>query len=149
MAYNNGYSMGYQPMMPPYTQMNMFQQPNQQNTSQNANPNIVWVQGENAAKSDIVKQKQSIIYHEKEEQIKETRKNTLKEKYLKSADANGMPSTKILDYTIRDNTPITQQKADTVDYVTKADLEDIRRELNVLKAKIEPRNNKPSVRKEA
>ena len=36
---------------------------------------------ENASKSDIVKQKQSIIYHEKEEQIKETRKNTLKEKY--------------------------------------------------------------------
>ena len=36
---------------------------------------------ENASKSDIIKQKQSIIYHEKEEQIKETRKNTLKEKY--------------------------------------------------------------------
>lgn len=139
MAYNNGYSMGYQPMMPPYTQMNMFQQPNQQNTSQNANPNIVWVQGENAAKSYAVAPNTSIPLWDSESQ-------TI---YLKSADANGMPSTKILDYTIRDNAPITQQKADTVDYVTKADLEDIRHELNVLKAKIEPRNNKPSVRKEA
>ena len=138
MAYNNGFPMGYQQMIPPYTQMNMFQQPNQQNTSQNTNPNIVWVQGENAAKSYAVAPNTSIPLWDSESQ-------TI---YLKSADANGMPSTKILDYTIRD-TATTQHTADTVDYVTKADLEDIKHEINALKAKFEPRNNKPNVRKEA
>jgi hypothetical protein len=63
--------------------------------------------------------------------------------YLKSADASGMPSIKVLDYTIRDsakNTPISasgasDNKMDT--YATKDQIEAINDQIKALKKKVE------------
>ena len=61
--------------------------------------------------------------------------------YIKSADMSGMPSIKILDYTVRDNTP---QKADIKpvgDFATKDDLLNIQKEIDALKAKFGRKND--------
>ena len=99
MAYFNGFPASYQPMYPQY------QQP-AQNTQQNG---IIWVQGEAAAKSYLVAPGSTVQLWDSEEKVI----------YLKSADASGMPSMKILDYTIRGE---EQQKTEQI-YATKADLD--------------------------
>ena len=80
---------------------------------------IIWVQGEAAAKSYLVAPNSTVPLWDSE-------KTTI---YLKSADASGMPSMRVLDYTIRDET----QKQD---YATKDDLkalaDEIRSELKKL-----------------
>jgi hypothetical protein len=59
--------------------------------------------------------------------------------YLKSTDASGMPSMKILDYTIRNNTPPIQEKEPegNTDYVTHEEFKkferSIRNQINKLK----------------
>ena len=118
MAYNTGFPATYQPM---YYQP-QYQQPTQQQTS-----GITWIQGESAAKSYLVAPNSSVVLFDSESQ-------TI---YLKSADASGMPSMKILDYTIRDQTPgngpvsvSTSPAVDLSGYVTKA-------EFDALKAKID------------
>lgn len=118
MAYNTGFPATYQPMY--YTPQ--YQQPTQQQTS-----GITWIQGESAAKSYLVAPNSSVVLFDSESQ-------TI---YLKSADASGMPSMKILDYTIRDQTagngPVSVSTSPAVDlsgYVTKA-------EFDALKAKID------------
>lgn len=88
MIYN--YPGGFQP---PY------QQPQQQNNG------IIWVQGEAAAKSYLIAPNSTVQLWDSEE----------KTIYLKSADASGMPSMKILDYTIRGDEPKPE-------YATKEDL---------------------------
>lgn len=108
MAYNNGFPMGYQPAP-------MFYQPNyqqQQNASQTQNNSIIWVSGEAGAKAYLVAPNTTVQLWDSEEQVI----------YLKSADASGMPSMRILDYTIRNNTqPTTAQNLAQSDerYVTK------------------------------
>lgn len=54
---------------------------------------IIWVQGEAGAKSFMVAPNTTV-------QLWDSESQTI---YLKSADASGMPTTKIIDYTIRDN----------------------------------------------
>lgn len=105
MAYFNGFPASYQPMYPQY------QQP-AQNTQQNG---IIWVQGEAAAKSYLVAPGQTVQLWDSEEKVI----------YLKSADASGMPSMKVLDYTIRG-----EAEAKPTEYATKEDL-------NVLSERIE------------
>ena len=55
--------------------------------------------------------------------------------YLKSADASGMPSIKILDYTIRDNAPQKPNIQPQTDFATKDDVVALQREINALKSK--------------
>lgn len=121
MAYNTIFPVNY---MGNYQQMPYIQQPVQQNQNQNLNnSNLIWVQGEAGAKSYLVAPNTTVQLWDSESQSI----------YLKSADASGMPTMKILDYTIREqngqNTPSLMPE-DRADYVT-------RKEFNDFTAKVE------------
>ena len=121
MAYN--FPVGYQPYYQYQAQPNMFQSQSQPQAS--AQGGIIWVQGEAGAKSYLVAPNTTVQLWDSENQVI----------YLKSADASGMPSMKILDYKIREATqsiPQTQalsQPHVSADYVT-------REELNAFEAQI-------------
>ena len=80
--YNNGYPVNY-------SQYYQYQPVQQTNTQQNG---IIWVSGEAGAKAYMVAPNNTV-------QLWDSESQTI---YLKSADASGMPSMKVLDYTIRD-----------------------------------------------
>lgn len=116
------YPMAYQPMQ--------YQQ-NQQGQSQNSG--IIWVQGEAGAKSYLLAPNSSVTLWDSEAQ-------TI---YLKSADATGMPSIKILDYTIRGKQQ-DAEKSETPkmdDYVTKD-------EFHAFEEKIQKRFDRMSQKKD-
>lgn len=128
MTYNNGFPMGYQSYYQNY--------PTQQNvgltqSTQPTQSGIIWVQGEAAAKSYPVAPNASVALWDSEANVV----------YIKSADASGMPSMKIIDYTVRDNAATRPQTASQSDFVTKDDLLPIRKEIDALKAKIEGEKN--------
>lgn len=123
MAYNNYFPANYQPA---YPQQNYQQNYASQQTYQNSP--LIWVQGEAGAKSYMVAPNQTVVLFDSEAQII----------YLKSADASGMPSIKVLDYTIRDNTPQKAEILGTSDFATKDDISAIQKEIDALKAKIRP-----------
>lgn len=104
MAYFNGYPATYQPMIPQY-QAQQVQQQNQQQ-------GLIWVQGEQAAKSYLVAPGSTVQLWDSEEKVI----------YLKSADASGMPSMKVLDYTIRGEATAAQA-APAKEYATKEELD--------------------------
>ena len=123
MAYNTGFPATYQPM---------YYQPQYTPQQQAQNTGVIWIQGEAAAKSYLVAPNMTVALWDSERQ-------TI---YLKSADASGMPSMKVLDYTIRGNTPqnapVSPVSAPTVDlsgYVTKAEFEALRAKIDALTAK--------------
>lgn len=119
MAYYNGFPATYQPVYP-VQQAPVMQAPVMQ-TQQNQQNGLIWVQGEQAAKSYLVAPNTTVQLWDSEEKVI----------YLKSADASGMPSIKILDYTIRGGE--STQAASSAEYATKDDLkaleEKIREEL--------------------
>lgn len=125
MAYNNGFPMNYPQM---YYQP-QYQTPTIQQPQQLTNNGIIWVQGEAGAKSYLVAPNNTVQLWDSEEQVI----------YLKSADASGMPSMKVLDYTIRNANPSsavpTAVQAEDK-YVTKEELkafqETIERRLQTL-----------------
>ena len=93
MAYYNGFPATYQPMYQPYTPVQQSGQnlaPMQQPVQQNG---IIWVSGEAGAKAYLVAPNNTV-------QLWDSESQTI---YLKSADASGMPSMKVLDYTIRES----------------------------------------------
>lgn len=108
MAYNNGFPMSY----PQYTQQypQQYQQPIP--TPQPQNNGIIWVCGEAGAKSYLVAPNSTVQLWDSES----------KKIYLKSADASGMPSMKVLNYTIegeeREKTPSQHPN----DYATHEEL---------------------------
>ena len=110
--YNNGYPATYQQLYAP--------------TNPNPYPHIVsngiiWVQGEAGAKSYLVAPNSTV-------QLWDSENNVI---YLKSADSSGMPSMRILDYTIRENVPQNAQnglKNDSM-YVTKDEFERFKAEI--------------------
>lgn len=113
MAYNNGFPINYPQM---YYQP-QYQAPQIQNVQQvqNQNSGIIWVQGEAGAKSYLVAPNTTVQLWDSENQVI----------YLKSADASGMPSMRILDYKIREtNPPVMAQGLAQSDekYVTKEEL---------------------------
>lgn len=109
MAYNM-FPTGYQP----------YYQPTQTNS-------ITWVQGESGAKSYLVAPNNTVTLWDSEAQVI----------YLKSADASGLPSMKILDYTIRDNglSGATEERHN--DFITKDDVEDIKKSIDALSLQIQ------------
>lgn len=129
MAYN-GFPATYQPMYyPQQYQPQMQQQPAQQNGG-----GIIWVSGEAGAKAYLVAPNTTVQLWDSEAQCI----------YLKSADASGMPSMKILDYTIRSQTPVnaqitapTQQAGNLSDYASKNDLQAIQTRLNDIQKQID------------
>lgn len=117
MAYNNSFPVGYPPMYYPQPQQVQAPMPMPQQQQQTQSNSITWVSGEAGAKSYLVGPNQTV-------QLWDSEAQTI---YLKSADASGMPTMKILDYTIREqaqsgsNVPTLMQEA-SHDYVTKDDL---------------------------
>jgi hypothetical protein len=125
MAYNY-FPAGYQPYYP--TQNNAY--PTQMNvapTQPTQNNGIIWVQGEAGAKSYMVAPNTTV-------QLWDSESQTI---YLKSADASGMPSMRIIDYTIRDSTPKAPNFGQQSDFVTRSELQDVVNQINALKAKFE------------
>ena len=120
MAYYNGFPATYQPM---------YQQPYQSAQNQpQMNTGIIWIQGEAGAKSYLVAPNTTVPLWDSESQ-------TI---FLKSADASGMPSMKVLDYTIRGGSaPSTAVPAPEISYATKDSVEALQGEIDGLKAEIE------------
>lgn len=119
MAYNNGFPMSYYHP----------NQPSAYSTFQNVGPaqnGIIWVQGEAGAKSYLVAPNNTV-------QLWDSESQTI---YLKSADASGMPSMKVLDYKIRNQEQSVPHQISGVtgDYVTINDF-------NALKAEIKRIND--------
>ena len=120
MAYFNGYPATYQPLY-------QYQQPQQ--TQQNG---IIWVSGEAGAKAYMVAPNNTV-------QLWDSESQTI---YLKSADASGMPSFKVLDYTIREaktaaNTApaITDDKLST--FATKAEIKAVSDQISALRERLD------------
>lgn len=131
-VFGNGFPATYQPIYYPQMQ-NAYQQPGQGIPSpapqmgQQGGSGIIWVQGEAGAKSYLVAPNNTVQLWDSEAQVI----------YLKSTDASGMPSMKVLDYTIRDNAgtvPGVVQNAP--EYATKGDLESIRAKIKELQEEI-------------
>lgn len=115
MAYNSYFPAGYQ--QPYYQPM----QPMTQNQMPQNNGGIIWVQGEAGAKSYLVAPNTTV-------QLWDSENQTI---YLKSADASGMPSIKVIDYTIRDAaeknaTPLQNSEQ----YVTIESMKEIEKRLS-------------------
>lgn len=134
MAYNNYFPTGYnpygfQPISAPFDGTQQYGQTNVQGRQSPPQSGLIWVQGEAGAKAYPVAPNTTVQLWDSESQIV----------YLKSADASGMPSMKILDYTIRDNTAHSnalqkQPQIDLSDYVTKEEFE--RRISEMMKQKV-------------
>lgn len=129
MAYNNYFPATYQPQY--YYPVNQLQQ-----TPAAAQPNngIIWVQGEAGAKSYLVAPNNTVPLWDSETQ-------TI---YLKSADASGLPSMKIIDYTIRDVPParLQTQAQPAENYVTKEEFDQLRAEVQKM---MEAKRNEPVI----
>ena len=121
MAYNNYFPAGYQPAYYPQQNQMQTQQPQQINSG------IIWVQGEAAAKSYPVAPNSSVPLWDSEADVI----------YIKSADMSGMPSLKILDYTMRSTTPRSAEISPQSGFATKDDISHLEEELNALRAKFE------------
>lgn len=127
MAFNNGFPIGYQPAQIYYPPQQVQQHQPQQNNS------IIWVQGEAGAKSYLVAPNTTVQLWDSESQVI----------YLKSADASGMPSIKVLDYTIRDSEPKHPTPVGTqIDYATKEDVGALQGEINKLRDEMTTLMNK-------
>ena len=132
--YNGGFPASYQPIYYQQPQMPQAaysaQAPLPQAPTgqpQGGNNGIIWVQGEAGAKSYLVAPNTTV-------QLWDSEAQTI---YLKSADASGMPSMKVLDYTIRDMggtvPPVAQAQAD---FVTRGELEAVNEKLKSLQMEI-------------
>jgi hypothetical protein len=122
MDYNNMFPMGYQPRQMYYPQQN------QNNNS------ITWVQGLEAAKSYLVAPNTTV-------QLWDSEAQTI---YLKSADASGMPSMKIIDYTIRSEGQNKTSRDEYSEFATKVDVESIRKEIEALSKRVDLMTEKGS-----
>lgn len=127
MAYNNYFPTGYQPAQIVYPQAQQAQQ----------NNGRIYVQGEESAKSYLVAPNQSV-------ELWDTESQTI---YLKSADASGMPSMRILDYTYRESMPKSKETLDVGAFATKEDVDYLKEELKALRSKLESEEGKESKKK--
>lgn len=135
----NGYPMNlfsYPVNFQPQQQMMQMQQPQpqvqQQQQAQQSSPYMTWVQGIEGAKAYHVAPDTTIPLWDSEAMTV----------YIKSADKGGMPSMRIIDYTIRDDNPqppaiVTKEESEPVDYVTH-------KELSLLEARLKKQIGKMS-----
>ena len=120
MAYNNYFPNNY--TYPNFTQA----------TPQPVS-SLIWVQGEAGAKSYLVAPNTTIVLWDSESPVA----------YIKSADSSGMPSIKVLDYTVRQNTVnapnpgFSSNTSNLPAYATKDEIKAITGELDTLKAQID------------
>ena len=131
MAYNNGFPMSYP---------QMYAQPSYQpQVAQNQlNTGLIWIQGESAAKSYLVAPNTTVVLFDSESQ-------TI---YLKSADPTGLPSMRVLDYTIRDQKSHNGVFSNPVgDFATKSEIDALRAELEQIKARLKGAGNESTVQR--
>ena len=119
MAYNYNYPVGYQSYYPQFNS----------NIAQQNNSGLIWVQGEAGAKSYMVAPNNTVALWDSESQTV----------YLKSADASGMPSMRILDYSIREDASRTPLKAPVGDFATKDDVVMIQKQIDEIRANMSHR----------
>ena len=126
MAYNNGFPMSYPQYPQQYPQQYQQPIPTPQQQIQQQQPvqqgSLIWVSGEAGAKAYLVAPNTTV-------QLWDSEANCV---YLKSADATGMPSMKILDYTIRNaqnDVKKTPLENETKEYATKDDMAALKAEL--------------------
>ena len=123
MAYNP-FPVGYQPAQVYYPQMqnqNLQSQPSQQNNG------IIWVQGEAGAKSYLVAPNTTVQLWDSESDVI----------YLKSADASGMPSMKVIDYKVRNSSQDQSVSINPqISYATKDDINVLKTEIDNLKSQM-------------
>ena len=112
MAYNPLFPTGYQPIYP-QTQTQTQAQP--QNTGR------IYVQGEASAKSYLVAPNSTVTLWDLESP-------TI---YVKSADASGLPSMRVFDYTERTETSVQKE---TVNYITKEEFDALKTEIDAIKS---------------
>lgn len=116
----------YQPYFPQYYNP-QYQQQQQQAQVSNG---IIWVQGEAGAKSYMVAPNNTV-------QLWDSESQTI---YLKSADASGMPSMRILDYTIRSNasnSPVNTFSGGVSGIPTMDDLKALQGQIDAMQARID------------
>ena len=125
MAYNSYFPAGYQPLY--YPQQTQMQSQPQAQPQPQMNNGIIWVQGEAAAKSYPIAPNSSVPLWDSEANVI----------YIKSADMSGMPSIKILDYTMRDVAPRNAEISPQSEFATKDDISVLEKEISFLKSKFE------------
>ena len=133
MAYN-GFPATYQPMYYQQQYQPIMQQQAPTQPAAAPQSNVICVQGEAAARGYLMAPNTTLPLWDSEANVI----------YLKSTDAAGMPSMKVLDYTIRNQTPANAPVAASAAqsnnpsvYATKADLEAIAGQIDRLKAKVD------------
>ena len=128
--YNNGYPATYQQYYPQYQPVSPVSPQNNAQAQQNG---IIWVSGEAGAKAYLVAPNNTV-------QLWDSENQTI---YLKSADASGMPSMKVLDYTIREmNKNPSKNVSSLADdnlpiYATKDEIKAVFEQIKVLRAKVD------------
>lgn len=133
MAFNNGYPATYPQLYQPFAQSYTPVQVPNQNVAPVQQNGIIWVQGEAGAKSYLVAPNSTV-------QLWDSESQTI---YLKSADASGMPTMKVLDYTIRDqaknpvSNPVFVRPEELSGYATKSEIATISGEIAALKAQMQ------------
>jgi len=130
MAYYNGFPATY-PYQQYIPQNNVAQTTN--NIGQPSAGGIIWVSGEAGAKAYLVAPNNTV-------QLWDSENQTI---YLKSADASGMPSMKVLDYTIREspqngsNSSFSGMNDKSSGFVTKDEFKSLSDQLEDVRAKVE------------
>ena len=115
----------YQPQPMP-DQLAQLRQAAMQPVQQPPQTGMIWVQGETGAKSYLMAPGNTLPLWDSESQ-------TI---YIKSVDASGMPSMRVLDYTERTTTPRQAAPAAPAEqYVTRAELDALSARVDALAAK--------------
>lgn len=116
--------LSYPPYYQQYPQPNFSQSQYQMQANNNER---IWVQGETGAKSYLVAPNATVELWDSDAPVI----------YLKSADANGMPSMKILDYTTRGETRPRAAVVDDVKFATKEDIEDLAEQIASIQKRVD------------
>lgn len=123
MAYNP-FPLSYQPYYPTFQNNPVPAQQSQQAQ----NNSIIWVQGEAGAKSYFVAPNTTVQLWDSEAPII----------YLKSADASGMPSFKVLEYTVKgDNKPIESINNNSNTFISKDEFKAVQGEIKALRSDVD------------
>ena len=120
MAFNNGFPINYP----------QYYQPMQQSQPQQQSGGMIWVQGEAGAKSYLVAPNNTVALWDSEAPVI----------YLKSTDISGMPSMKIIDYTVREQAQAQKPITTAPEYATQDELkafeEKIAKQIEELKGEL-------------
>lgn len=119
---NNPMFSPYQGLINPQYQSQIYQPPQPRS-------NRIWAQGEAGAKAYLVAPNTSVDIWDSETQ-------TI---YVKSADASGMPTMQIIDYTVRGGNPQNEPpKEETQAFVKVEDFNALKKEFNDLRELLKP-----------